>query len=155
MGWLEVALRLIKQFEGCKLQAYPDPATGGAPWTIGYGATGPWIAKGTVWTQAQAEADLIERVTALEHFIDEKVKWELTDEEMGAIISLVYNIGNGNFNSSTLLKDLNACKIEEAALEFPKWNKAAGHIMKGLVTRRGGEMAQFLIGANFGIRVLG
>jgi hypothetical protein len=51
-------LALIKQFEGCArkrsdgcIEAYPDPGTGGEPWTIGWGAAGPGIALGTVWTQ--------------------------------------------------------------------------------------------------------
>ena len=44
--------------EGCRLTAYPDPLSGGDPWTIGYGATGPSISKGTVWVQEQADADL-------------------------------------------------------------------------------------------------
>ena len=34
-----VALPLVKEFEGCRLTAYPDPETGGAPWTIGWGST--------------------------------------------------------------------------------------------------------------------
>ena len=53
---------LIKRFEGCarirsdgKVEAYPDPGTGGAPWTIGWGATGPGIERGTVWTQKQCD----------------------------------------------------------------------------------------------------
>ncbi|WP_141395346.1 glycoside hydrolase family protein, partial [Enterobacter hormaechei] len=33
----DTGVALIKRFEGCRLRAYPDPATGGAPWTIGYG----------------------------------------------------------------------------------------------------------------------
>lgn len=58
-------IALIKRFEGCarrcrdgKFQAYPDPGTGGAPWTIGWGATGPGIASGTVWSQAECDARL-------------------------------------------------------------------------------------------------
>src|SRR5687768_15991119 len=56
------ALALIKEFEGCHkvrsdgmIEAYPDPASGGDPWTIGWGSTGPGIRKGTVWTQEQAD----------------------------------------------------------------------------------------------------
>jgi hypothetical protein len=33
------AIKLIKEFEGCHLSAYPDPLSGGDPWTIGYGTT--------------------------------------------------------------------------------------------------------------------
>ena len=34
-----VALPLVKEFEGCRLTAYPDPESGGDPWTIGWGST--------------------------------------------------------------------------------------------------------------------
>ena len=49
-------LNLIKRFEGCRLKAYPDPGSRGAPWTIGYGHTGAEVVPGLVITQAQAEA---------------------------------------------------------------------------------------------------
>ena len=51
-------LDLIKKFEGLRLAAYPDPATGGEPWTIGYGHTGPEVHRGLTWTHDQAEAAL-------------------------------------------------------------------------------------------------
>src|SRR5688572_9540626 len=58
-------IALIKRFEGCarvradgQVEAYPDPGTGGAPWTIGWGATGPGIGPCTTWTQAQCDARL-------------------------------------------------------------------------------------------------
>jgi len=63
---------LIKQFEGCAqlqrgglIKAYPDPGTGGAPWTIGWGATGPDVTPATIWTQQQCD-DRLE--TDLRHY---------------------------------------------------------------------------------------
>ena len=50
-GWT-----LLKTWEGCRLSAYPDPASGGAPWTIGYGHTGPDVVPGLTITQQQADA---------------------------------------------------------------------------------------------------
>ena len=59
----EAGVALVKRFEGCarrrsdgQYEAYPNPGTGGAPWTIGWGATGPGIGPGTVWAQAQCDA---------------------------------------------------------------------------------------------------
>lgn len=59
----EAGIALVKHFEGCArrrqdglVEAYPDPGTGGAPWTIGWGATGPGIGPGTAWTPAQCDA---------------------------------------------------------------------------------------------------
>ena len=54
-------LELIKHFEGCSLEAYPDPGTGGVPWTIGYGST-VGVSKGMVITQEEAELMLLEEI---------------------------------------------------------------------------------------------
>lgn len=134
------ALTLIKQFEGCKLSAYPDPGTGGDPWTVGWGSTGPGIKKGVTWTQAQADARLVEDVS---YFVN-GVRGLLagapaTENQLGAMVSLAYNIGLGNFGKSTLLKLHKAGDYAGAANEFPKWNKAAGRVMAGLTRRREAE----------------
>lgn len=64
------AFEFIKRFEGCAsqrtdglIEAYPDPSTGGAPWTIRWGATGADIGPGSIWTQQQCAARLAEDVT--------------------------------------------------------------------------------------------
>lgn len=149
MAWTDAAIKLIKQFESCRLKAYPDPATGAAPWTVGYGATGPKIGPATVWTQVQAEQDLMDRVDALGKFIDSEVTVQLTDEEKAALVSFTYNVGRGNFDHSTLRAKLNAGDIEGAAHEFLRWDMAAGKVMEGLLHRRQVEMAEFLSGADF------
>ena len=147
MTWCEDAEKLIKQFEGCRLTAYPDPATGGAPWTIGYGATGPKITKGTVWSQSQADLDLRARVEALGTFVDSVVKVPITDEQKAALISFAYNVGQGSLKGSTLLKKLNTKDTLGASMEFLRWNRAAGRVMAGLTNRREAERATFLQGA--------
>jgi lysozyme len=149
MTWCEYAEKQIKGYEGCELHAYPDPATGGAPWTIGYGATGPGITKGTVWTQEQADMDLRARVVSLGAFVDSIVKIVITDEQKAALISFAYNVGKGALKGSTLLRKLNAGDVEGAANEFLRWNKAAGKVMAGLTKRRDGERALFLLGSSF------
>ena len=60
------ALDLIRRWEGCRLSAYPDPASGGAPWTIGYGHTGAEVTAGLTITQAQAERWLLDDLAAAE-----------------------------------------------------------------------------------------
>ena len=52
-GWT-----LLKTWEGCRRSAYPDPASGGAPWTVGYGHTGPDVVPGLTITQQQDDAFL-------------------------------------------------------------------------------------------------
>lgn len=61
-----------------------------------------------------------------------------------ALASFTYNLGEGNLSKSTLLKKLNAKDYKGAAAEFPKWNKAGGRVLAGLVKRRKAEMELFL-----------
>lgn len=137
-GALVPALSLIKQFEGCELSAYPDPGTGGDPWTIGWGATGPGIKEGVRWTQADADARLTADVA---RFMAGVVKLapKATDNQRGAMTSLAYNIGLGAFEDSTLLKLHNAGDYAGATAQFGRWNKAGGRVLNGLTKRRFAE----------------
>lgn len=139
----EVALKLIKQFEGCKLKAYPDPGTGGDPWTIGWGATGPGIGPGVEWTQAAADARLSNDVARFANGVRNSVTWSATPNQLGAMISLAYNIGLTAFKKSTLLRRFNAGDIHGAQAEFAKWNRAGGRVMRGLTRRRKAEADVF------------
>lgn len=136
------ALQLIKEFEGLSLKAYPDPATGNDPWTIGYGATGAGIAKGVTWTQGQADARLVSDVAKFMAGVNDAVA-DGSPNQIGAMTSLAYNVGLANFKSSTLLKKHNARDYAGAALEFAKWNKANKKVMAGLTRRRAAEAAVY------------
>ncbi len=68
----------------------------------------------------------------------------LSDCQYGALGSLVYNIGMGNFIKSTLLVKLRMGKFQEAADQFLRWNKSGGKVLKGLVRRRKCERDIFL-----------
>lgn len=138
IDWRQVAFALITHWEGCKLKAYPDPATGGAPWTIGYGATGPDIGSTTEWTQSEADADLQRRIDAIGSAID-GFDVPLNDNQKGSLCSLAYNIGIGNLSNSTLLKCLKRGDYYGASAQFLAWNKAAGRVVNGLVNRRKDE----------------
>ena len=144
MSWIATATNLVAQCEGCRLTAYPDPATGAEPWTIGYGATGPGIVQGTVWTQAQAAADLQTRLGSIGSQIDALVKVKISDNQKAALVSFAYNVGLGSLKSSTLLALLNGGRTADAAAEFGKWVRGAGAIMSGLVIRRAREAILFL-----------
>lgn len=137
-------ISLIKQFEGCRLNAYPDPATGGAPWTIGYGHTGNDVRPRMVWTQVQADSALISDLAQCERAVSRLVKVNLTQNQFDALVSFVFNVGSGNLQSSTLLRKLNSGDYRGAADEFPRWNKAAGKVMAGLTKRRAAERELFL-----------
>lgn len=143
MSALAYAVALIKRWEGCELKAYPDPGTGGDPWTIGWGSTGPGIKKGVVWTQAQADDRLALDVGRFMRGVSSVIKVKVSDSELGALTSLAYNIGIGAFRGSTLLRLFNAGDKEGAAKQFGRWNKADGRVMKGLVSRRSDERSVF------------
>lgn len=143
MSALAHAVALIKKFEGCRLTAYADPATGAEPYTIGYGATGPGIKPGVKWTQAQADDRLALDVERFMAGVQSVLKRPVADNELGAMTSLAYNIGSTAFKNSTLLRLFNAGDKGGAAAQFDRWNKAAGKVMRGLVNRRAAERKVF------------
>ncbi|QXY99468.1 lysozyme [Enterobacter hormaechei] len=141
-------IALIKGFEGCRLTAYPDPGTGGAPWTIGYGWTLPVDGKpvkpGMTIDQATADRLLKTGLVRYENDVLKIVKVKLTQNQFDALVSFAYNVGSRALSTSTLLQKINAGDIKGAADEFPKWNKAGGKVMAGLTNRRKAERALFL-----------
>lgn len=134
---------LVEKSEGDVLKAYPDPATGGAPWTIGYGHTGPEVHPGMRITQQEADAYLEQDLCRVGQQISKVVHVELSQDEFDALVCFVYNIGIGNFMNSTMLRLLNMGKFDEASNEFEKWTKGAGKVMPGLVARRHNEKDLF------------
>ena len=138
---------LIKKWEGYakdlgdgRVQAYPDPATGDAPWTIGWGSTGSDIAKGTIWTREKAQERFRQHVAEFSAGVAQALESApTTQDQFDAMVSLAYNVGLGNFRGSTLLKKHKAGDYAGAQAQFAVWNKAAGKVMKGLINRRADE----------------
>lgn len=145
MNTSDKGLSEIMDFEGCKLVAYPDPGSGGEPWTIAVGHT-RGVRPGDTCTREQAMAWLREDVKDAEGTVLHRVDAPLTQGQFDALVSFVFNVGDGNFASSTLLKRLNARDYRGAADQFPRWNQAAGRVLPGLVTRRARERTMFLEG---------
>lgn len=134
---------LIKQFEGYSSKAYPDPATGGAPWTIGYGTT-RGVKPGMIITAEQAEKMLRDDVARFESGVSSLITSPTTKGQFDAMVSLAYNIGLGNFGKSTLLKKHNARCYTCAADQFRVWNRANGKVMNGLTKRRAAEREVYM-----------
>lgn len=142
MSALEILMKLIKESEGCKLKAYKDCV---GVVTIGWGQT-KGIKEGMIWTQQQADEDLIK--TALE-VLNQAIKVSpilatANMEKQAAIADFVYNLGIGNYNSSTLKKYVDKENWASAYTEIKKWNKAGGKILKGLTIRREKEASLLL-----------
>lgn len=135
-------LDLIKQWEGCRLSAYKDQA---GVWTIGYGSTGPGIDEGTVWSQSQANLALIVRVNAIASILSSGcIVPILKQSQFDALVSLCYNIGQGAFRGSSLLKAVNLRQYPEASDLFLQWDNVHGQVNQGLLARRQAERALFL-----------
>ena len=143
---------LIKHFEGCArpigngmFASYPDPASGGEPWTIGWGSTGPDIRSGTVWSQAQCDARFDRDAQAFSAKVATLVtNPDTTQHQLDALVDFTYNLGFGNLAASTLIKDHNTGNFQAAADQFPLWCHASGKVLPGLVTRRAADRALHL-----------
>jgi len=160
----QAGIDLIKSFEGIRdgdkltpnFDAYLCPA---GYWTIGYGhvvRSGGVMLKGKSNEQAARNAypsgltlqqceellqtDLRDFCRAVESF----AKVQITDNQFAALVSLAYNIGQGAFSKSTLLKLLNSGKYGDAAGQFEVWNKGGGKVLAGLTRRRIAEKMLFL-----------
>nr|DAF78405.1 MAG TPA: Lysozyme [Caudoviricetes sp.] len=144
----QVGIDLIKQFEGYRGNAYPDPATGAEPWTIGYGTTiypnGSKVKKGDTASQVRAEEYLRHDVAKFESGVSALLTAPTTQGQFDAMVSLAYNIGLGNFGKSTLLKKHNARCYTCAADQFRVWNRANGKVMNGLTKRRAAERQVYM-----------
>ena len=151
----KAGVQLIKRFEGCAAQrkdglieAYPDPGSGGAPWTIGWGATGvndqtskaqgEDIGPDTVWTQAQCDARLARDLKRYARDVADAIgSAPTTQNQFDAMVSFHYN--TGAITRATLTRKHVAGDHHGAAAEFARWNMASGRVLKGLVRRRTAE----------------
>lgn len=130
---------LIKSYEGLKLNAYLDSV--GIP-TIGYGHTFN-VHMGDTCTEDQADLYLQDDVAHAVAAINRYVKVTLTQHQFDALVSLCYNIGEGNFSHSTLLKLLNSEQFQAASEQFKRWDLAGGKELPGLLARRKDEERLF------------
>lgn len=138
-------LTIIKHFEGLELRAYQDSV---GVWTIGYGHTAaagpPTVYAGQVISEAEAEAILKRDLELFEDGVRDLVKVPVNSNQFSALVSFSFNVGLGALAESTLLRKLNAGDYQGAADEFPRWVKAGGQTLPGLVRRRDAERALFL-----------
>ena len=137
----------ITQRESNVLTAYKDSV---GIWTIGVGHTSaagaPTVTSGLKITAAESDAILSRDLAKFERAVLGAVKVPLKQHEFDALVSLAFNIGDGAFAKSTLVRKLNAGDRLGAANQFLVWNKAGGRVLQGLVNRRQSERDQFLGG---------
>ena len=131
----EAGLKLLKNFEGCRLQAY-KPVPTEKEYTIGWGHYG--VSKGTVWTQKQADEQLVKDLVKYENYVN-SLKRDFNENQQAALVSFVYNCGLGSLQS--LCRNRNNKQIADALLLY---NKAGGKVLAGLTKRRKAERELFL-----------
>ena len=139
-------LDLIKEFESFKSKPYLCPSQKA---TIGFGST--YYPDGKKVTLQDKEITEEKAFEILEYIankdfgsnINKVAKVPLNQNQFDALVSFAYNIGNGNFNSSTLLRWLNQGNYKEASMQLLRWDKSKGIVLNGLTKRRKAEKALF------------
>jgi GH24 family phage-related lysozyme (muramidase)/peptidoglycan hydrolase-like protein with peptidoglycan-binding domain len=144
----------VIEFEGFSSKLYNDQA---GHCTIGVGhlvhrgkckTTEGGLEKGITKTRAKAlmRTDARSKIDA----VAANVKVPLTQEQFDALVSFTFNVGEGNFESSTLLKKLNDGDLDAVPRQLARWNKVTigGKLVvsRGLSRRRGREGRLFSTG---------
>ncbi len=135
----QAGLDLLKEREGLRLTAYQCPA---GVWTIGYGHTGDVVPGATI-TEAEANILLRRDLMRAEACVDRTCP-ETTQPQFDAMVCLAFNIGTGAFAKSSVARLHNKGEYAQAGQAFAMWNKAAGKVVSGLVSRRAAETALYL-----------
>lgn len=135
------ALAHLRAFEGISITPYRCPA---GKWSQGYGRTRGVTEHSKPITRSTAEQWLLDDYQAACEAVDRHVTVPLNENQRGGLACLVFNIGEGNFARSTLLKRLNDQRYEEAADQFLRWVYAGNKQLPGLLRRRAAEKALFL-----------
>ena len=145
---LSEAIKLIKDFEGCHLTAYPDPLSGGDPWTIGYGTTrysgGVPVKRGDKINVIEADMLLRLEVDRIAEKLTSTVPhWrEINDGQKCALISFAYNLGSGFYGSAgfeTISKRLADRSWSEVPAAMLLYRNPGTNVEAGLRRRREAE----------------
>ena len=137
MDPIDLAARLVKHFEGCRLAAYQDSA---GVWTIGWGHT-RGVAPGQSITQADADAllreDLVDAARALAAARPEPPEWKWSWPE-AALLDFTFNLGAGALRQLLTHPDIGT--------QLERWVHAGGQVLPGLVKRSAVEAFLFSLG---------
>jgi len=130
----------LKRDEGLRLKAYPDPLSGGPPWTIGYGHTGPEVHKGLVWTQEQAETALLADIEEHNSKLAAALPWveRLDPARRRVLQNMAFNLGVGTPGGT---KGLLGFKNTLAMIERGEYARAADAMLKSLWASQVGQRA--------------
>ena len=130
-------LKLLMEWEGCKLNVYPDA---GGKATIGVGHLIQPHEKFNTITTSQALDLLDQDIRPFERVVNTSITQPLTQDQFDALVIFAFNIGVGGFKSSTVLKEILKGELEDVPNAMRMWNKAGGKVVKGLINRREKEI---------------
>ncbi|EAS6375440.1 TPA: lysozyme [Salmonella enterica subsp. enterica serovar Orion] len=119
--------------EGVRYKPYRDVV---GILTVCYGHTGNDIMIGKTYTESECKALLNKDLNMVARQINPYIKVPIPETTRGALYSFVYNVGAGNFKTSTLLHKINQGDIKGACEQLRRWTYAGGKQWKGLITRR-------------------
>lgn len=143
-------LALIHEFEGCarklpdgRFAAYPDPGSkDGHPWTIGWGSTGPGIAKGVIWTRQQCDDRFANDIQAYADEVSLAIgSAPTTPAQFDALVSFHYN--TGAIGKASLTRKHKAGDYRGARAGFGDWIYNDGKPLLGLINRRAAEAKHY------------
>ncbi|MFV9065683.1 lysozyme [Serratia fonticola] len=132
-GAIAIAAVLVPDLEGVRYEPYRDVV---GVLTVCYGHTGADIVIGKRYTSGECKALLDKDLVPFARSVERSVKIPASEYQKASLISFSYNVGVKAFESSTLLRKLNAGDSEGACDEMRRWNKAGGKVWKGLINRR-------------------
>jgi lysozyme len=138
---LAIAGVVIAKWEGVRYQAYPDPATGGAPWTVCFGHTGPDVVRGRQYTRAECEALLRQDMLVANSHVRRCVGRTMPTGVEAALTSLTFNVGPVAVCRKTIGHHARNGDWPATCAELDKWKYAGGRVYRGLVLRRADERA--------------
>lgn len=132
-----LAIPFLMQWEGKRNYAYLDTIANPPVWTVCYGQTGPRAYEGAYYTDAECMEMLTAEVWKFYNRMDPMMtNREIPVSVQFGLLELMYNVGDGNFRTSTILRLANEGKYREACLQLDRWVKAGGVTVRGLVNRR-------------------
>lgn len=141
---------LIREFEGCSLTAYPDPLSGGEPWTIGWGITeypdGRKVRRGDRISREQAEHYLRLTIVSIDAFLRQRIPnyRALPPNRQAALISFSYNLGRNWYGSpgfASLTRAIKEQKYEDVPRILELYRNPGTKVEAGLLRRRRAEGA--------------
>ena len=147
----DAGLKRLVEEEGFETSVYKDiPPDGYDTIGAGHKMTDEEIAKGAVWLDGQwvpvyyseltetqvhqlLRQDVESREVALSNMLDGV---EVTQRQFDALFEFMYNVGEGAFANSGLLKALKAGRFDDVPTELRKWNIFKGKVLPALAKRR-------------------